>query len=323
MPRKRLRRSSITARVACRTVPLLAAVLAFSSSRAHAQEFGRVEARVNYVYATQFGFGGYEVGGLRVDVYSLPIGITIDDVLGDWDLQVDLPVTYGSFRFSDTIVADTGETAFVRTKTNTIGVDPTLQLDIPIPWLPGFRISPIGAFGFGTTFSSSASIERNGVKEQLPANENAFYTYQIGLSSVYQRDWRDFSFFFGNAFIYGGNATLDGGDDDAVEGYGTFRSGVEARHPLGFRIADVIPDIGAFFVYHLFTPNLEFTGVEQSTIEIDQIFEVGGTIGVTEASNVSWLPGFINRAVNDFSVGVGYQTGKDLEGFRLTFGFPF
>jgi hypothetical protein len=310
-------------RIALRMVPILTVVGALFSPRAEAQQFGRVEARVNYVYATQFGFGGYEVGGLRVDVYSLPIGITLDDVLADWDLQIDIPVTYGSFRFSDTIVADTGETAFVRTKTNTIGVDPTLQLDVPIPWLPGFRLSPLGAFGFGTTFSSSASIQRGSVKEALPTEENAFYTYQIGLSSMYQRDFDDFSFYFGNAFIYAGNATFDGGQDDAVEGYGTYLTGVEVRHPLGFRIADVIPDIGAFFVFHLFTPNLEFTGVEQSAIEIDQIFEIGGTIGVTEASHISWLPGFLNRAVNDFSVGVGYQTGEGLDGFRLTFGFPF
>ena len=321
MAKQRLGRSGV--RGSRRTVPLLAMAFALCAARGEAQEFGRVEARVNYVYATQFGFGGYDIGGLSVDVYSLPIGFTLDDVLGDWDLQVDIPVTYGSFRFRSIIVADTGETAFVRTKTNTLGVDPTLQLDVPIPWVPGLRVSPIGAFGFGTTFSSSASIERNGVKENLPADENAFYTYQVGLSSVYRRDWRDFSFFFGNAFIYGGNATFDGGDDDAVEGYGTFQTGVEVRHPLGFRIADVIPDIGAFFVYHLFTPNLQFTGVEQTTIEVDQIFEVGGTIGVTEASHISWLPGFINRAVNDFSVGVGYQTGQGLEGFRLTFGFPF
>jgi hypothetical protein len=279
--------------------------------------------RVNYVYAAQFGFGGYEIGGLRVGVYSLPIGFTLDDVLADWDLQIDAPVTYGRFRFRENAVLETGESVFVRTDIHTIGAEPRLQLDIPIRALPGFRISPLTAFGFGTTFSSSGSIQRDGVVEPLSSDEDAFYTYQIGLSSLYQRRWRDFVFSLGNAFIYAGDATLDDDPDDVVEGYGTFRTGVEARHPLGFRIADFIPDVGAFFVYHLFTPNLEFTRIGEAALEIDQIFEVGGTIGATEESRIGWLPGFLNRAVNRFAVGIGYQSGEGLEGFRLTFGYRF
>jgi hypothetical protein len=125
--------------------------------------------RVNYVYAAQFGFGGYEIGGLRVGVYSLPIGFTLDDVLADWDLQIDVPVTYGRFRFRENAVLETGESVFVRTDIHTIGAEPRLQLDIPIRALPGFRISPLTAFGFGTTFSSSGSIQRDGVVEPLPA----------------------------------------------------------------------------------------------------------------------------------------------------------
>jgi hypothetical protein len=81
--------------------------------------------------------------------------------------------------------------------------------------------------------------------------------------------------------------------------------------------------VGVFFVYHLFTPGLQFTRIGQTELEIDQIFEIGGTIGATELSKVGWLPGFLNRAVNKFSIGIGYQTGEDLEGFRLTFGYPF
>jgi hypothetical protein len=306
-----------------RIAPVLvfALALAVLPSPLRADEPRPERVRVNYVYATQFGFGGYEVGGLRVGVYTLPLGLTFDDVLASWDLELDVSVTYGRFRFSDTIPESGG--AIRKTETNTIAAEPELQLHIPIPVVPGLRISPIGAFGFGTEFSTSDAIERDGVKDPLPTEDNAFYTYQIGLSALLRRDWRDFTFLFGNAYVYAGNAAFGESADDIVEGYGTFRTGVEARRPIGFRIADFVPDAGVFFVYHRFTPNLEFVGFEQSTIEIDEIFEIGGTVGVTESSHVSWLPGFLNRALADFSVGVGYQTGQGLEGFRLTFGFPF
>jgi hypothetical protein len=290
-------------------------------------ELDEVEARINYVYATQFGFGGYKVGGLNADVYSLPIGFTVDDVLDSWDLQVGLPITYGSFRFSDGLnVLETDETVFIRAETNTIAFEPRLQLDIPIPWLPGLRVSPLGAFGFGTTFSSSGSAQAENERIRLETDETQFYTYQIGVSSLYTRRWNDFTFLLGNAFIYAGDASFDDGPDDLddnVEGYGTFRTGIEGRYPLGFTIADFAPDAGVFFVYNLFTPSLEFTRVARAALEIDQIFEVGGTIGAARPYEVEWLPDMVNDALNDFRIGVGYQSGKDLDGVRLTFGVPF
>jgi hypothetical protein len=306
---------------------LLAATgLAAVAQTAAAQEVAQFDAKVNYVYATQFGFGGYKVGGLRTDVYSLPIGFTIDDVLMDWDLAVGIPITYGRFRFSDSIpVFENGvqtRSVFVRVDTNTMASEPKLQLDIPIHAIPGLRISPLGAFGFGGTFATDASAQEGNVKQSLPTSETAFYTYQIGVSSMYTRSWNDFRLLVGNAFIYAGDASFDS-TDDTVEGYGTFKTGVEGRYPLGFEIGEFIPDIGAFFAYNLFTPSLQFTRVQRNPLEIDQIFEVGGTIGASQPFTIPWVPEVVDHALDDFRLGVGYQTGKDLDGVRLTFGFPF
>src|SRR5690606_34575849 len=158
-----------------------------------------------------------------------------DDVPGTWDLQTDLQVTYGNFRFRETVLLETGQTVTVRSDVRTIAAEPQLQLDIPIPWIPGLRVSPLGAFGFGTTFSSSAQAELDGVTRPVSTDDGAFYTYQIGVSSVYEHRWEELVIAFGNAFVYAGNANFSG-DEDVTEGYGTFRTGVEARHPLGFRI---------------------------------------------------------------------------------------
>src|SRR5690606_12269297 len=166
-------------------------------------------------------------------------------------------------------------------------------------------------------------IQVNGVKQRVSSDETAFYTYQIGISSIFHYPWNDFTFLFGNAFIYAGDASFDDGEDESVEGYGTFMTGIEGRHPLGFEIGDFVPDAGVFFVYHLFTPSLEFTRVGRTTLEIDQIFEVGGTIGLARPYEVSWAPEMLNEALADFRIGIGYQSGEDLDGVRLTFGFPF
>jgi hypothetical protein len=303
-----------------------ALVAAAGASTSRAQEIGPVDAKVNYVYATQFGFGGYKVGGLRSDVYSIPIGFTIDDVLGDWDLEVGIPITYGRFRFSASVpVLENGMevgSAFVRLETNTMATEPKLQLNIPVPAIPGLRISPLGAFGFGGTFATDATIQREGVKQELPTSETGFYTYQIGISTMYTRRFDEFLLLVGNAFIYAGDATFDS-TDDTVEGYGTFKTGVEGRYPLGFSIGEFVPDAGAFLAYNLFTPSLQFSRVERRALEIDQIFEVGGTIGASQPFTIPWVPEMVDHALDDFRLGVGYQTGEDLDGVRLTFGFPF
>jgi hypothetical protein len=299
---------------------VVATVVATGASVARAQEVGPVDAKVNYVYATQFGFGGYKVGGLRTDVYSLPIGFTIDDVLGDWDLEVGIPVTYGRFRFSASVPLLDGGSAFVRIETNTIASEPKLQLNIPIPAIPGLRISPLGAFGFGGTFATDATAQTAGQKEDVPTSETGFYTYQIGISGLYTHRWNEFRLLVGTAFIYAGDASFS---DDDVEGYGTLKTGVEGRYPLGFQIGEFIPDAGAFFAYNFFTPSLQFSRVERAALEVDQIFEVGGTIGASEPFTIPWVPEMVDHALDDFRIGVGYQTGKDLDGVRLTFGFPF
>ena len=58
------------------------------------------DVEVNFIYAFQLGFGSYNVGGLDVQVYSLPISYTFNDFLGNEKLKLvlDAPVFYGRFR---------------------------------------------------------------------------------------------------------------------------------------------------------------------------------------------------------------------------------
>jgi len=61
-----------------------------AAGAARAQAGGSLAAKENFLSAAQFGFGGYSVGGLSVQVYSMPIELTIDDIVGTWDLRIGL-----------------------------------------------------------------------------------------------------------------------------------------------------------------------------------------------------------------------------------------
>jgi hypothetical protein len=277
---------------------------------AQAQESPReVRFAVNYVYAAQLGFGGYRVGGLNVRLYSLPIAFKIDDVLGDWDLQVAMPIQYGDYDVS----ARLDDGSRVKGTSHTLAVEPKLKLEIPV--VPRvWRISLIGAWGFGSTFSSSARVvDGSGARTPVPVDESGFYTYQIAASSLLEHRVGKWTFGLGNSFGYAGNSSLEG--DPSVEGYGEISAGVEARHPLGFEAWSAVPDASLFFIYDFFTPRLQFTRVSRDDLEVQNLYEVGVTFGSETPLDVPLL--------HDLRIGASYQFGSDLDAVRLSFGFPF
>jgi hypothetical protein len=235
----------------------------------HSRGGPQLDAEVNYVYAAQFGFGGYSIGGLSVQVFSIPIEFTVPDLVMDWDLRIGLPIIYGRYE-----VSGESEGYRVSSATNTIGFQPKLQLDIPI--FDGFRVSPVGALGIAGTFGSSLDLRfENESIDGFQIEEDPSFTYQIGISSLYERKFDQLTFSFGNAFIYAGDAPLSSNSSATIEGYGTYRSGIDFRHPLGFKIGDLVPDASLFFIYSLFTPALKFTRIGDDALSVPQIFEFG------------------------------------------------
>ena len=296
---------------AARASIALVLALPLASSPARAQEEDdapEVRFAVNYVYAAQLGFGGYSIGGLNVHLYSIPLGFRIDDVLDDWDLRIDLPLQYGDYDISARVTDGK-----INGRSHTLATEPKLTLEIPV--VPDvWRLSLLGAMGFGITFASSATTtDAAGQRESLQVDENSFYTYQFGASSLLQHRVGAWTFGLGNSFIYAGNSSLEG--DPSVEGYGVLSTGVEARHPLGFELWGIEPDAAGFFIYSFFTPDLRFTRVERDDLEVQNLYEIGATIGSASPLDIPLL--------SDARIGAGYQFGADLDAFRLSFGFPF
>ncbi|MBM4269959.1 MAG: hypothetical protein FJ144_25710 [Deltaproteobacteria bacterium] len=275
-----------------------------------------VDVSVNYVYATQFGFGGYSIGGLDVSVFSLPLEFTFDDVIGPCDVRLGLPVIYGYYRFEGTL--DDG--TLVKASTNSLATEIRAKLDIPV--FEHFRVTPLAAWGFGGTFDFSASASGgSGDRADLDAADGPFYTYQIGLSSLYQVPWNEFTLSFGLAYLYAGDSPFGDTDEGfGSEAYGTFRTGFDVRHPLGFKIGPhITPDLSGFFIYSLFSPSLQFTRFEEEALQVPQIFELGATLG---SSTPMELP-VIGGLFDGMRIGLAYDFGEDFDAVNVVFGFPF
>ncbi|MEW6271280.1 MAG: hypothetical protein AB1689_18520 [Thermodesulfobacteriota bacterium] len=300
-------------------VALVAACAAAAAPRAAAAQPDpdpELDVSVNYVYAAQLGFGGYRVGGLSVNVFSLPIEHTLRDVFLDWRLRISFPVLFGDYDFKGTVEYQ-GVPVRVRASQYTLGAEPKLKLEIPVlePW----TVSLIGAWGFGSTFDTRVHV-RAGDAPRMRVREAEvdfwYYTYQAGISSLLQSHVDRWTFSLGNAFIYAGTADFATEEND-VEAYGALETGVEARHPLGFAIDGYEPDGSLFFIWYYFTPSLEFTRVERASLQVDNIYEVGVTVGADPATPFQ-LP-----IVGNPRIGVSYRVGNDLDAVRVNFGFPF
>ena len=88
---------------------------------------------VNYVYAQQFGLGGYEVGGLSVQVYTLPLPYTVHfGRQNAWGLKVTAGLTYGHFAFDADVdtLPNAGDELAVTLET--LGGTGALELQIPV-----------------------------------------------------------------------------------------------------------------------------------------------------------------------------------------------
>jgi hypothetical protein len=92
---------------------------------------------INYIYAAQFGLGGYSLGGLGVTVLTLPLSYTwdVDNPIEEegktWTVKLLAPIKYGHYDFDD---RDENGGRIDETK-DTLGWLPGVEVGIPV--LPG------------------------------------------------------------------------------------------------------------------------------------------------------------------------------------------
>ena len=251
------------------------------------------ELRVNYVYAGQLGFGAYELGGLSVQIYKLPLAYTFPFGKNQaWELKVKMPLVYGRYKFKTP--QQISEQQIKQSETvESVSVVPGVEL--PLPLHRRWSLTPFVEWGPIKNFSGGPWS----------------YVYAIGARSLLSYDWRRFQVNFGNALLYAGNTNFSGDDQ---EGYGALETGLEVRHPLGFSIKGYEPDLGGFFIHYHFFPSADFTRLSRSPLTLHNQYEFGVSFG----SQPSWKLWFLTVP----RLGVSYRFGG-LDAIRLTFGFPF
>ena len=280
------------------------------ATSAGAQQTGEsnhhTEVYVNFAYAAQLGFGSYDIGGLDVQIYKLPISFTFDlEKYHDWKLILSTPLIYGHYRFREDVL-DTDSNQIVRLKADldTLSFIPGLRLEIPI--FDFWTVKPFFDIGLGGELNSDSSPAGLDVSAPLTA------IYTVGIKSLLTYDWKKFTFGLGNALIYAGNAELHGKEDQS---YTVIETGLSAAYPLGFSIRGYTPDLSLFAIHYRFIPETSFSRFLKNDLNVKNQFEIGTSLG-SETPLKLWF-------IENPRIGVGYRFGDGLTAYTVNFGFPF
>jgi hypothetical protein len=284
--------------VRCACTSAFAGVVLFGSMAPRAQvsmppTLNRT-VNLNYVYAAELGFGGYSLSGLTAQVYTLPLDYTFHDVLRyGWALRILAPIQLGLYSLK---VTDTdGERILIDQQS--VALVPGAELAIPV----GSRtvLKPFGQFGVGHTFGFDAGSPN-------------FYVFLAGARAVSQWHPGTTTISLGDAIIFAGDSPIGSGFS---EHYVSLQAGVEVRHPLGFKVGTLAPDLGVYAIYYYYPVPLLFSRFLEPELKIANQGEIGFSIG---SATQFRLLGLSNPRI-----GAGFIFGGGLTVLHINFGFPF
>jgi hypothetical protein len=263
-----------------------------------------LQVEVNVPYAVQFGFGSYDVGGLSVDVFRIPITHTF--ALGTereaWALALTVYPGYGHASFESRALGPR-----ITASEDVVFLMSRAELEIPLRrW---WTVKPYVEAGLGRAFGGSVAVDGQTVGH---VDDLFFALYAGGISNLFEVQVQDFLLSFGTKLAAAGDADIGRSGSD---GYGSLQNGLEVRHPLGVRIKDLVPDVGVSFIHYYFFPSAKFSLPGQRPLEVSNQFEFGVSVGFAAPSRL-WI--FENPRI-----GVSYRFGDGLTGVRVNFGFPF
>jgi len=259
-----------------------------------------IEVQVNLPYALQFGLGSYDVGGLAGNVFRVPAPYTF--ALGPeedaWRLVLTGSLGYGHLSFETRVLGPK-----LTASQDFVFVLPQAELQIPLRrW---WTVKPYVAAGLGRTFGGS-------VQPAGHLDEGFVALYAAGISNLFEVPVQDFLLSFGTKLAGAGDALIG---QSGSEGYGTLQNGLEVRHPIGWRVKGLMPDVGVSFLHYYFFPSAKFSLPGRGPLEVSNQFEFGVSVGSAKPARL-WI--FENPRI-----GVSYRFGDGLTGIRGTFGFPF
>ena len=275
----------------CAGLGALIAACCAGTARAQANNQNRT-VTVNYVYAAQIGIGSYDLSGLSVRIFTLPLSDTFDvGPNGGWRLKVKLPINLGLYDFNAVDVDGTR----ISVHQQTLALIPGVELQIPVT--DQWTLKPLADFGAGRLLQSPGT---------------AAYIYSAGVKSALTLIRGTWNLTLGNAVIYAGDQAFGNGGG---ERYLVTETGIELRRSLGIDIGGFRPDLALYGIGYFYPNELEFTRFLQEPLRIRNQIEFGVTLGSAEPFQL-WT--FQNPRI-----GIGYVFGGGLSVLRVSFGFPF
>jgi hypothetical protein len=260
--------------------------------------------RVNFPYVLQYGFGSYDVGGLSVNVFQVPVPHTF--TLGPeeeaWRLVLTGYPGYGHFSFETRVFGPK-----ITASEDLVFLLPQAELQIPLR--RGWTVKPYVAAGLGWTFNASAAIEG---QPRQHLEESFISLYVAGIGNLFELPVQDFLLSFGTKLAGAGAVRIG---QSGSEGFGTLQNGLEVRHPMGFQVKGLVPDVGVSVVHYYFFPSAKFSLPGQRPLTVSNQVEFGFSVGSAKPATL-WI--FENPRI-----GVSYRFGDGLTGIRVNFGFPF
>jgi hypothetical protein len=187
------------------------------------------------------------------------------------------------------------------------------QAELQIPLRRWWTIKPYVAAGFGRTFNGTSSIQGSPGGE-VHVEDGFVFLYAAGIGNLFEFKLEDFLLSVGTKLAAAGDAAI-GQSESANTNYGTLQNGLEVRHPLGFDVTGLTPDVGVSFIYYYFFPSAKFSLPGENPLEVSNQFEFGINVGSATPAKL-WF-------FNNPRIGVSYRFGDGLTGVRAQFGFPF
>jgi len=283
-------------------------LLAFAAAPAGDAAAQQLNVQVNLPYAVQFGFGSYDVGGLSVNVFRVPLQHTVALGPGEeaWRLALTGYLGYGHFSFESSVFGPK-----ITASQDFVFALPQAELQIPIRrW---WTVKPYISAGLGRTFNSSATIE-GPPGAQFHVEEDTVFLYAAGIGNLFEFQLQEYMLSIGSRLAAAGDAAI-GPSTSPSTNFGTLQNGLEIRRPLGFEMKGLVPDVGLSFIYYYFFPSAKFSLPGESPLEVSNQFEFGINIGSAIPTKL-WI-------FNNPRIGVSYRFGDGLAGVRAQFGFPF
>jgi hypothetical protein len=260
-----------------------------------------LRVQVNVPYAVQFGFGSYEVGGLSVDVFRVPVTKTV--ALGTWGDAWQLAVTgypgYGHFesRVLGPKITTSEDVAFL-----------LLHTELQIPLRRWWTVKPYVEAGLGRTFGGSVDADGRTVGR---LDEQLFALYAAGISNLFEVRVQDFLLSFGTKLAGAGTPRLG---SPRVKATACFRTAWKSGIRSAFASSTSFPTSVSPSSTTTSSPSAKFSLPGRSPLEVSNQFEFGVSIGSAVPATL-WI--FENPRI-----GVSYRFGDGLTGVRVNFGFP-